>query len=313
LIVGGRLTDEHRTFDYDGTIQYQQGGQGNFGPIQQVGSAHEFLQNGAFSWRTGLNYNFTKDILAYASVATGFKSGDFNGSFLSLVPAEIEFQLRPVKPEHVETFETGIKSTLLDRHLIIDASLFYNKYHDMQVFQLINVPGNLPVNDLINADAHTEGLDLQITVKPTSQLTATLQLGMLRSTVDKSNADPAAELNSFTGNQLPLAPHLSASTLVQYRIPLGEGALNLEGNANYKSHVFFDVYNDPFIQQNAYWIGNLRASYEFAKHWEIGAYVNNVGNKEYYSDKFDLTSTFGFIQGIVGTPRMAGVEFNWRY
>jgi iron complex outermembrane receptor protein len=207
----------------------------------------------------------------------------------------------------------GIKSTLLDRRLIVDASLFYNKYHDMQVFQLINVPGSLPVNDLVNADAHTQGLDLQITAKPTSQLTATLQLGLLKTKVDRSNADLAAALSSFTGNQLPLAPRVSASTVVQYRIPLGEGALNLEGNANYKSHVFFDVYNDPYIQQDAYWIGNLRASYEFTKHLEIGAYVNNVANKEYYSDKFDLTSTFGFIQGIVGTPRIAGVEFNWRY
>ncbi len=313
LILGGRFTDEHRTFDYVGTIRYQQGGEGNFGPTLPVGSAHEFLQNGAFSWRTGLNFSFTKDILAYASVATGFKSGDFNGSFLSLVPAEIEFQLRPVKPEHVETFELGMKSTLLDRRLIVDASLFYNKYHDMQVFQLINVPGSLPVNDLVNADAHTKGLDLQITVKPTSQLTATLQLGLLQTKVDRSNADLAAALSSFTGNQLPLAPHVSASTLVQYRIPLGEGALNLEGNANYKSHVFFDVYNDPYIQQDAYWIGNLRASYEFTKHLEIGAYVNIVANRQYYSDKFDLTSTFGFIQGIVGTPRIAGVEFNWRY
>jgi len=34
---------------------------------------------------------------------------------------------------------------------------------------------------------------------------------------------------------------------------------------------------------------------------------------EYNSDKFNLTSTFGFIQGVVGTPRMPGVEANWRY
>jgi iron complex outermembrane receptor protein len=314
LIVGGRVTDEHRTFDYDGSIQYQQGGEDSFGPVQPVGSAHESLQNAAFSWRTGLNYNFTKDILGYASIATGYKSGDFNGSFLSLVPSEIAFQLRPVKPEHVKTYEVGIKSTLLERRLIVDASLFYNQYRDLQVFQLINVPGDLPVNDLLNAPkAHTQGLDLQITAKPTSQLSATLQLGVLQTKVDESVANAAAALSSFTGNQLPLAPHVTVSSIVQYRIPLGVNALNLMANANYKSHVFFDVYNDPYIQQGGYWIGNLRASYEFEKNWEIGAYVNNVANKEYYSDKFNLTSTFGFIQGIVGTPRIAGVEFNWRY
>jgi len=78
--------------------------------------------------------------------------------------------------------------------------------------------------------------------------------------------DLAAALSSFTGNQLPLAPHVSG-VHAGARVPdsLGEGALNLEGNANYKSHVFFDVYNDPYIQQDAYWIGNLRASYEFTE------------------------------------------------
>ena len=100
---------------------------------------------------------------------------------------------------------------------------------------------------------------------------------------------------------------------MEYKIPLGTGTLNLQGNANYKSHVFFDTSNDPYIQQIGYWLGNLRAAYDFSKNWEIAAYVHNVANKEYYSDKFDLTSTFGLIQGIMGTPRMAGVEFNWRY
>src|ERR1700730_521620 len=146
-----RGRDEHPTFDYDGSIQYQQGGEDHFGPVLPVGSAHESLQNSAFSWRTGLNYSFTKDIMAYASVATGFKSGDFNGSFLSLVPSEIAFQLQPVKPEHVKTYEIGMKSTLLNRHLLFDGSVFYNDYRELQVFQLINVPGNLPVNDLLNA------------------------------------------------------------------------------------------------------------------------------------------------------------------
>jgi iron complex outermembrane receptor protein len=314
LIVGARVTDEHRTFDYDGSIQYQQGGEDHFGPILPVGSAHESLQNSAFSWRTGLNYNFTKDIMAYVSVATGFKAGDFNGSFLSLVPSEIAFQLQPVKPEHVKTYEIGLKSTLLNRHLLFDGSVFYNDYRELQVFELINVPGNLPVNDLLNAPkAHTMGADLQLTVKPLSGLSATVQLGVLQAKVDQSNANAAAALSSFSGNQLPLAPHITASAFIEYRVPLGEAALNLQANANYKSHVFFDVYNDPLIQQSGYWIGNLRASYEFNKNWEIGAYVHNVANKEYYSDKFDLTSTFGFIQGIVGTPRMAGIEFNWRY
>ena len=32
-----------------------------------------------------------------------------------------------------------------------------------------------------------------------------------------------------------------------------------------------------------------------------------------YLDKFDLTSPFGFIQGIIGTPRTYGLEANYRF
>jgi iron complex outermembrane receptor protein len=117
----------------------------------------------------------------------------------------------------------------------------------------------------------------------------------------------------YSGNQLPLAPHVSGSVLLQYTVPLPSGTLTLQGNANYKSHVFFDVSNDPYIQQSGYWIGNLRAAYAFAEHWEAGAYVHNVADKQYYVDKFNLTNPFGFIEGIIGTPRIVGVELNWRY
>jgi len=41
--------------------------------------------------------------------------------------------------------------------------------------------------------------------------------------------------------------------------------------------------------------------------------VRNLSNKDYYLDKFDLTSPFGFIQGIIGTPRTYGLEANYRF
>jgi iron complex outermembrane recepter protein len=318
LVLGARVTDEHKSFRYSGSIQPQQGGQDNFGPVIPLATdVPEHLSNSAFSWRAGLNYNFTPDILAYVSAATGFKSGDFNGSFLSTSPPEIARQLVPVKPEHVKAYEVGIKSTLWDRRLIVDAAAFYNDYRDMQVFVLINdVPGGagLPLNVLDNAPkAHTEGLDLTVTVKPTAQFSATLQAGVLQAKLDQYSSRRDPNVPDYSGNQLPLAPHASGSVLLEYKIPVGAGTLNLQGNANYKSHVFFDTSNDPYIQQGGYWLGNLRAAYDFEKNWEIAAYVHNVANKEYYSDKFDLTSTFGFIQGIMGTPRIAGIEFNWRY
>ena len=125
LTLGGRFTEEQRGFQYDGSVQFQSGGMDHFGPLIPLADTHESLTDSAFSWRAALDYRLAQGVLAYASVSTCFKSGGFNGSFLSLVPAEIALQLTPVRPEHVTSFEVGVKTTLFDNRLLFDAAAFY--------------------------------------------------------------------------------------------------------------------------------------------------------------------------------------------
>jgi outer membrane receptor protein involved in Fe transport len=41
--------------------------------------------------------------------------------------------------------------------------------------------------------------------------------------------------------------------------------------------------------------------------------VRNLSDQKYFLDEFDLSNPFGFIQGIVGTPRTFGGEVNFRF
>jgi iron complex outermembrane receptor protein len=313
-------TREQKGFNYDGSVRFQSGGENNFGPLMALADVHEGLRSSAFNWRVALDYHLTSDILGYASAATGFKSGDFNGSFLSLVPVEIALQLQPVKPEHVTTYEVGAKTSFLDRRLIFDAAAFYNQYDDLQVFVLVNPPagdieGSLPVNVLDNAkSAHTEGLEAQITARPISPLTASVQLGWLETRLDNYVADRAPGTPDYSGNQLPNSPKFSLAALLDYKAPIPVGVLDFQFSASYKSHQFFDTTNDPYITQSGYWIENIRVAFT-PNHskWEVAAFVRNLGNTQYYLDKFDLTSPFGFIQGIIGAPRFVGGEVNYRF
>jgi hypothetical protein len=52
----------------------------------------------------------------------------------------------------------------------------------------------------------------------------------------------------YSGNQLPLAPHLSTSLRLDYKLHLAAGDVDLQANANYKSRVFFDVSNSPYLE-----------------------------------------------------------------
>ena len=319
LTFGARVTGEQRSFHYLGQFQLQDGGMGNFDPLTTLADSSQSLSNTAFSWRTGLDYHFTKDIHAYVTVSTGYKSGDFNGSFLSTDPAEIARQLVPVKPENVLAYEVGIKGSLFDNRVVFDLAAFYNQYDDMQVFVLVPpVAGSitgLPVNVLANAPkAHTEGIDAQLALRPFSGLTITSNLGILDTRLDKFLPDLGSGQLNYTGNQLPLSPHVTFSTMADYRVPVGEGALDFQFSATFKSHQFFDISNDPYTTQNDYWLENVRVAYQLpGRNWEVAAYVRNLSDQKYLLDAFDLINPFGFVQGITGMPRTFGAEINYHF
>jgi iron complex outermembrane receptor protein len=330
LTLGARGTLDTKRFAYNGSFEVQTDGRGVYSSPIPVASLTRTLTNPDFDWKAVLDYHFTDDVHAYASVATGYKAGGFNGSFLSQSPAQAAAQLAPISPEHVLTYELGLKSTAFDDRLVADGSLFYNQYRDMQVFALVVGPGGLPNNVLTNAQqAHTDGADLSFIGKPIDNLTLNVQAGLLQTRLDKYVPGVTGGAN-YTGNQLQLSPHFSMSDLADYAVPLRDGVLDFQFGASYKGHQFFDIGNnpffvppagnpnahqqDPYTVQSSYWLENVRVSYAIDDgRWEIAGWVRNLSNKEYYLDEFNLMAPFGFIQGIVGTPRTIGFEVNFKY
>jgi iron complex outermembrane receptor protein len=311
LTLGARYTTEHKSFDYDASQELQGNGINNFGPITPIVDSHQSLNDGAFSWRTALNYDITDAIMAYASAATGFKGGIFNGGFLSNVPIQVERQLEPIAPEKVTSYEVGLKSTAWDRRAIANVAAFFNDYKNMQIPVYIPFSSgtgngtNIPLGILTNATTvHTEGVEFEFHVKPLPELTLTANAAILRTRIESFVGQP-----TYVGNQLALSPHSTISTIADYTIPLGGNTLNLELNANYKSQQYFDPTEDQYTKQDPYWLANGRVAYVFGR-WETAAFVRNIADKHYFVDMFDLSS-LGFIQGIYGTPRTFGVEVNY--
>jgi iron complex outermembrane receptor protein len=332
VTLGARGTYESKTFRYLGTVEYQDAGQGNFGPLQLIDSSYHTFYSGAFNYKAVVDYSFTDDVHAYGSISTGYKSADFNGSFLSNVPAITEQQLQPVKPEYVTAYEVGVKSSWFDNKLVLDGAAFYNDYRDMQLFLLAPPPasacpgpGCLPNNVLSNADALTAGSDISIIGNPFEGFTAKADIGILTTKIVRSVGALAPGQPSPVDEQLTLSPHSSASLTLDYTREVPGGVADVQFNANYKGHQFFDLakfqngtvgsfLEDPYTQQNGYWLVNARASYAFEDgRWEVAVFGRNLLNKQYYLDEFNLQNPYGFIQGIVGTPRVIGGEIDFKY
>jgi len=323
VTLGGRFTGESKSFLYSGGATFQSGGMDHFPPITPIvpppgESFNKKLSNTSFNWLASVSYHFTDDIMAYASVSTGFKSGGFNGSFIGATPdpALVEAQLKPIKPEQVTAYEIGEKASLYDGRLTFNASLFYSDYRNEQVFILVPIAPLVAINILTNAKkAHMMGADLEVIGKPIDNLTLSATLGLLQSKIDSNEpiAGSPPDLVFDHGHQLPLSPHVTLSTFADYKCPVWEGMLDLQFSANYKSHQFFDLINSPFLTQRAYWLENARIGYTFDDNqWEVAGFVRNISGEKYFLDIFDL-SFVGFYQGILGAPRTYGAEVNYHF
>jgi iron complex outermembrane recepter protein len=320
LTLGGRYTWERKTFNYAQSTQFQEGGLGNYGPpTDLINPPEEHASASNFTYRVALSYHFNDQVQAYGSIATGFKSGGFNGSFLSADPAQVLVQLQPIKPEEVTAYEIGEKATLFDHRLVLDAALFYNAYRNEQVFasvlSSITINGQVePISAQIlgNAPAsHTEGAEFQITAVPFEGLTIDLEPALLRTRMDDGEFPGGS---NFTGNELANAPKFTFTAIVDYRWALANGDdVNFRWNSNYRSHYWFDATNDPYIQQNGYWLHNVNIDYESQQHWEAGVFMRNVANEKYDLTSSDISSPFGFLEPVEGPPRTFGVELTYHY
>jgi iron complex outermembrane receptor protein len=80
------------------------------------------------SGRLAFDWDVSDDVMLFAALATGFKSGGFTGSPSSSSRAGVSFE-----PEYAINFELGAKAYLLDQRMRLNASLFTTDYDDLQV------------------------------------------------------------------------------------------------------------------------------------------------------------------------------------
>jgi iron complex outermembrane receptor protein len=317
LTVGGRYTYEHKAFDTIGLLSTETNGA--FPPQTPLYDAKENLSNSAANWRVALDYKLSDQVMVYASIATGFKSGGFNGGFLDTNPANDVRQLQPIKPEKVTAYEVGFKTDLFDKRLRLNGAAFYDDYSDMQVFNLVpaQTAGALPVQVLDNAPSATiEGIELEAEAKPFSHFTTGLNIGLLQTQMGRFISGlGTSDVEDFTGHRLPLAPKFNAQALAAYTIDMpNDDMVRAETSFSYRSKQFFDVRNDPLLTQAGYWLLNARIAYMTNDgHWEFAAFGKNLTGTKYLNYAVNLSSPFGLLEEVVGPPRMGGFEITYRY
>ncbi len=216
------------------------------------------LDDSSFTPKITVDYAWTPSVFSYITASQGLTSGGWNPAPNNIAVASV-----PVKPEEVNAYEIGLKTTLWDGRAQANLAVFYNDYTNYQTnlndvviggyyFGSNTPPAGVPHggNSLLsNADqAHTQGAELEVNAR----LTRDLQLGLVSSFLQTNfdNFLPAGVAASntttdFTGNELANAPRWSHGINGNYDLPatIAGGYLRLNLAARYTSSYFTDAGN----------------------------------------------------------------------
>ena len=229
-----------------------------------------------FSGTAKLSYRFNPQFLTYASYARGYKAGGFNldrvectAGTAGLRGWELQRRSHP-RAQHQHSpesssnsYELGVKSTLLNRTLILNSTLFRQEYTNFQlntfnglVFVVASVPNVV-----------SQGLDTDFVWLPIRDLSFQGGLTIADTRYDLSTSQPGARCRPSTGflgsrhSRLSLAPLYSASFSGTYTHDL-VGDFRVRGNVGVKYSTKYNTGSDldPGKEQTAYSLWSTRAS-----------------------------------------------------
>jgi iron complex outermembrane recepter protein len=242
------------------------------------------LTNNAFGGKVSLDYQFTDDLLGYASVSRGFKAG-----FVSI--GALDYVARggsTVSPEYLTTYELGIKSQAFDNTLRMNAAIFNNNWRDEQLSLVLATPGT-GLNPVFTNVPRTQsyGADLEAEWVPTHDWLFKSSVGLLHSAVKDIGSALAASDGAVVGSVLLAAPKITWNGLIKKSWPVGAGRASLQGNWSYTGSQHFDLINSPDQIEPDYWLFNGTAAYEFGtKHpYELSLWGKNLTGTQYCTER----------------------------
>jgi len=274
-------------------------------PIVRADTAEDDL-----ALRAGIDWRRGDGLLAYLSVARGYKPGNF-----AVVPATFAAQFDPVRPERVTAWETGVKLALADRRVLIEAAAFYDDYRDKQLYGSVIVPPFGPETALVNIPrSRVIGAELQAVLRPMAALRVTGGFSVAASRVKRG---PAASFDAYgvpaslAGERFPGAPRWQSVADAEYDVGLGDAAGVYFGGGLTAHGASYGAFGEnAAFRIHGYALIDLRAGVRLDRgHLRVELWGRNVGNQFAYSA---IQHAGDVVSGMVVMPATYGVTIDCR-
>lgn len=254
------------------------------------------------SSRLAVEYQWSNDVMTYASATKGFRSGGINAGFSTTVFTQYD-------PEYVWNYEVGVRAELLENRLRTNVTIFDMDYEDQQLTAFDAALNRVFIQN-VGTSSRT-GIELEFQAVVTAEFSINGSYGYLDAEYD----DVGAATGVTEDSRVLRSPKQTYAISANYETDLGEGQLAANLNYSYRSKQSTTSTDGNSVLLDGYGLSNARLTYSL-RDWTVAAYVTNLADKEYFIGGFDFARTEGFIgvsQLDVGRPREYGINVKYDF
>jgi iron complex outermembrane recepter protein len=248
-----------------------------------------------FSPKIGVQYHPNDDVMVYGSWSKGYKTGGWTTRLSNPLPTAPDFD-----EEKATTYELGLKSTLIDRRLQVNAALFQTDYKGIQ----LNFQQGVSPTIQNAGDAKIKGFEVEVTAAPTDALTINASVGYLDAKYTNVLAPAQVAANPFQagvfpGGELPKTPKWKFNISPRYELDLGDsGSIVVLADYTHSSSLWNDTERAFLLQRAATDLLNGSITYKAPANWDITLGMTNITDERYL---------------VTGQAQIAGGQFYGTY
>ncbi|PQA87482.1 TonB-dependent receptor [Hyphococcus luteus] len=317
VIAGLRYEDETRKLRDLGTFSLGTGPLNFANGTVDGARENRDLNSDNLSGKIGVDITPAENVLLYAHFSRGVKSGGFT-AYNTLNPNA----LTPFRPEKLNAFEIGFKTSFGDIVQLNGAGFYYD-YKDQQVQSAIfdDATGAI-VGRIVNADSEIWGGELEAILAPAPWLTLGQSLGYktgeFTSFTDldtgATGASGMAVYVDRSGEDLGF-PNVSYQGFIEAETPVAKGwSARARFDYAYRDTLSLPLLG-PAYAVDDYWLANAQLAVgPDDGRWELAVWGRNIFNTDY-----DETRNFfigpGGIADVAapGMPATYGARVSVRY
>ena len=255
--------------------------------------------------RFAAEYRFNPDFMLFASATRGFRSGGWNARALS---AE---NFRVFGPEKVWSYETGLRSELLDKRLRLNITGFYTDVNGFQVpLGFVDSTGAINFVTQNGSDFRNYGIEAEAEFVPAAGATIFANFGTQRAKYLNPDAairaqqaacragDAASCGQGIVAPNGSLAipertPKFTAAFGGTYELPIGTFLLTPSANASYQSRQTVGTAAVPGDFVGPDWLVGASLTFRPADGpWHVGIECSNCFNNHFVGTNFPPGLTF---------------------